>query len=486
VNTDFSDTTLLANHRTHSYASHYRTLVGLAVPVMFTQAGHMIVQITDNIFVGRLGATSLAASSFAHNVFIGGLLFGVGFGAAMTPLVGAAKGMVHNASAGAEAGAQEGAAASVDASLDASIRAVASWLRNGAVANMLLGCVLVALMLVLGLFLDDMGQDPEVVRLARPVYFLWVLSIAPAMMFVTLKQFAEGIGNTRAAAIITVQEIILNTGANYILIYGKLGLPALGVVGSGWATLLARLSMPATFVVLFYTMPSLRLYVDALAATRFDAQKLKRYIALGVPLAGQTILEVAAFALGAIMMGWLGARELASHQIAIGLAALTFMGATGIAAAATIKVAQYRGAGERENMRRSGFASMHIVLVYMLCTALAFVALRQWLPTLYVSDHAVQAMAANLLLLAALFQIFDGLQVVSLGSLRGLADATVPTTIAFASYVIIALPVSYCAAFVLGWREMGIWTGYVSGLCVASGLFAVRFWLRSKTLVLSS
>jgi multidrug resistance protein, MATE family len=433
---------------------------------MFTQAGHMIVQITDNIFVGRLGAVPLAASSFAHNVFIGGLLLCVGFGAAMTPMVGAAQGK------GGEDGVSE----------------VASWFRNGAVANALLACCVVALMLVVGIFLDKMGQDPEVVRLARPVYFLWVISILPTMAFVTLKQFAEGVGNTRAAAIITAQEIALNVGANYILIYGKFGLPALGIVGSGWATLLARVSMPITFAFLFFAMPSLRMYVNALRYSlkhsKLDWSKVKRYTQLGLPLAGQTILEVSAFALGAIMMGWLGARELASHQIAIGLAALTFMGATGIAAAATIKVSQYRGAGERANMRRAGFASTHIVLVYMSCTALAFVLLRHWLPTLYIHDASVQVMAANLLLLAALFQIFDGLQVVALGSLRGLADATVPTYIAFGSYIVIALPLSYLAAFVFGWREVGIWIGYVGGLMCASVLFAVRFAARSQTIAI--
>jgi len=453
-------------HTAEGYARHYKTLILLALPVMFTQAGHMIVQITDNMMVGRIGATSLAASAFAHNVFIGGLLFCIGFGAAMTPFVGAAHGKGDT-------------------------REAVAWLKNGFVANMLMGLVITALMLFVGLFLENMGQDPEVVRLARPVYVLWVLSILPTMVFVTLKQFAEGLGNTHMAAIITVQEILVNVGANYVLIYGKLGLPALGVLGSGWATLIARISMGITFVVLFVAMPFFAPY-RAYISKQFSKQlfstleraKLWEYVRLGVPLAGQTILEVSAFALGAIMMGWIGARELASHQIAIGLAALTFMGAMGVAAAGTIKVSQYRGAADRENMRRSAFAAMHIVLAYEFCTAVLFVLFRHWLPTVYVHEVQVIAIAANLLLVAAVFQLVDGLQVVALGALRGIADATVPTYIAFAAYALVALPTSYVCAFVLGWRETGIWIGYLAGLSVASTLFVVRFSRRSRVMTM--
>jgi MATE family multidrug resistance protein len=428
---------------------------------MFSQAGHMIVQITDNIMVGRLGATSLAASSFAHNVFIGGLLFGVGFSAAMTPLVGAAHGK-------------------------GDVREAASWFKNGLVANVMLGVAMTAVMCVIGLFMDKMGQTPEVVSLARPVYVLWTLSILPTLVFMSFKQFSEGIGNTRIAAMITFQEIIVNVGVNYVLIYGKFGFPALGVVGSGWATLVARLSMPLTFALIVLNRHDFRPYFQALPQVRVELEKILRFARLGFPLAGQTILEVMAFALGAIMMGWLGPLELASHQIAIGLAALTFMGATGIAAAATIKVSQYFGAGDRANMRRAAFASMHIVLVYEAVTALLFVLLRQYLPMLYVNDLAVIAIAAKLLLLAAVFQLVDGLQVVALGALRGLADARVPTVIAFVAYLLMSLPVSYGAAFVLGWREMGIWTGYVVGLTTASVLYVGRFVVKSRVVVLCS
>lgn len=439
------------------YREHYKATITLAVPVMFTQIGHMIVQITDNIMVGRIGTVPLAASSFGHNVFIGGLLYCIGFAIAMTPFVGAAKGK-------------------------GDIQEAAAWLKNGFIANVTLGVGITAFMAIIGLFLDNMGQNPEVVRLARPFYFLMIISIIPVMFFATLKQFAEGIGNTRAAAIITVQEIILNVGLNYVLINGKFGFPALGIVGSGIATLVSRCSMVVSFYIIFRTMDYFKPYREALKTATFDKEKIMTYVRLGVPLGGQTILEVAAFALGAIMMGWLGAVELASHQIAMGAAALTFMGATGISAAATIRVSQFYGAKDRENMRLAGFAASHIVLVYMTCTALAFFFSRYFIPTIYVNDPAVIAMAAGLLTIGGLFQVFDGLQTVMLGTLRALTDAQAPTIIAFVAYILVSLPISYIAAFIWGWRELGIWTGYLVGLSVASTLFFVRFMKRSRTI----
>jgi MATE family multidrug resistance protein len=440
-----------------SYPEHYKRTLLLALPVMFTQVGHMIVQITDNIMVGRIGTVPLAASSFGHNVFIGGLLYCIGFAAAMTPFVGAAKGK-------------------------GDIQETTEWLKNGFVANIGLGLVVTLLMLGVGLFLENMGQNPDVVRLARPFYFLMVISILPVMVFASFKQFAEGIGNTRAAAMITVQEIILNIGLNYVLINGKLGFPALGIVGSGVATLISRCSMVVSFALIVRYMDYFAPYRAAFKDAKIDIEKIKRYVRLGVPLGGQTILEVAAFAIGAIMMGWLGAVELASHQIAMGVAALTFMGATGISAAATIRVSQFYGAQDRANMRLAGFSASHIVLVYMFGTALAMVALRYWIPTIYVKDPAVLQMAASLLMIAALFQLFDGVQTVMLGTLRALADAKVPTIIAFVAYILVSLPISYVAAFIWGWREIGIWTGYLVGLSVASTFFFIRFLRRSRTI----
>mgnify|MGYP005852264169 CR=1 FL=1 len=437
------------------FFSHYSATISLALPVMFTQIAHMVVQITDNMMVGRVGAVPLAASSFGHNVFIAGFLFCIGFSAAMTPFVGAAKGR-------------------------GDVDEATLWLKNGFIANMLVAVCITVVMAVVGLFLDSMGQEHEVAELARPYYFLLIISIPPTIIFQTLKQFSEGLGNTRAAAVISAVEIGLNIGLNYVLIFGKLGFPALGIVGAGIATLIARCSMAAAFALLVWKSDFYAPYRARLAQARFERERVARFTRLGVPLGGQTILEVAAFAMGAIMMGWLGATSLAAHQIAMGAAALTFMGATGISAAATIRVSQFYGAGDRRNMRRAGFTAAHLVLAYMTVAACGFALLRDWIPTLYVRDAAVMSMASGLLLVAAVFQLFDGLQTVMLGTLRALADAKIPTIIAFVAYIVAALPISYFAAFTFGLREVGIWIGYLAGLSVASTLFLARFYHKSR------
>ncbi|MFY7998873.1 MAG: MATE family efflux transporter [Candidatus Kapaibacteriota bacterium] len=246
------------------YTSHYSATIALAIPVMFTQIGHMIVQITDNIMVGRIGTVPLAASSFGHNVFIAGLLFCIGFSAAMTPFVGAASGKGDIAEA-------------------------ASWLKNGFIANIVMGILVTALMAIVGFFLENMGQNPDVVRLARPFYFLMIASISPIMLFQSLKQFSEGVGNTRVAAIITVQEIIINIGLNYVLINGKLGFPALGITGSGIATFIARCSMITTFALIFRWSDFYAPYRAALREARVDRARILRYVRLGVPLGGEDI-----------------------------------------------------------------------------------------------------------------------------------------------------------------------------------------------------
>jgi MATE family multidrug resistance protein len=437
------------------YRKHYSDHIRLALPVMFSQMGHMIVQITDSMMLGHYDTTALAASTFGNSVVVIGLVFGVGFTFAMTPLVGAARGA-------------------------GDIARIGRWAKNGAVANLAMGVAVAAVMLSIYPFLDRMGQTPDVLAQAKPFYLFMAISVIPVAVFQSFKQFAEGVGNTRLAFFITFQEVLLNVGLNYVLIFGKLGFPALGVVGSGTATLIARISMPVAFAILFFRLDFFRVYRAAFRTARVEMAALREYAALGVPLGGQFFLEVAAFAGGAIMMGWIGEIEQAAHQIAIGVAAFTFMGATGIASAATIRVSNFFGAGERAEMRRAGFAAAHIVLAYMSFTALCLIVLRGALPTFYTKDPAVIATAAGLLILAAVFQLFDGLQVVMLGCLRALTDTRIPTAAAFISYIVIALPLSYVCAFPLGLRETGIWVGYVIGLLFAAVLFFLRFTVLSR------
>ncbi len=431
-------------------SGHYAAHIKLAIPIMLSQMGHLVVQVTDSIMLGHYDTTALAASSFAQSVFIVGLVFAVGFTVALTPLVSAARGA--NDVAGA-----------------------AQWLKNGAAVNLAVALLVALALLALYPWLGRLGQAPPVATAAGAYYLLLVASLAPVIAFQTFRQFTEGIGNTRIAAAITVLETLLNVILNYALIFGHWGFPRLGLAGAGLATLLVRLALPVAFAIFFIKLRLFAPYRSALRAAPWSRAVAQRYLRLGLPLGGQFTLEVSAFAAGALMMGWLGETEQAAHQIAIGIASLTFMGASGIAAAATIRVSYYFGAGERAAMRAAGFAAARIVLAYMSLTALAILALRSELPRLYTRDSAVIGLAAKLLLFAAAFQLVDGLQVVMLAALRALTDAAAPTALAFIAYLLVALPTSYALAFPLGWREAGIWTGYVAGLALAAGLFLARF-----------
>lgn len=444
---------VLAAH--HRPAGHYVAHIKLALPVMFSQMGHIIVQLTDSLMLGHYDTTALAASAFGQSVFVIGLVFSVGFTLAMTPLVGAARGAND-------------------------VGTAAQWLSHGMVVNLAMAVLVTLWLLALSLWLDDLGQTPEVTATAKPYYLLLTASLLPVIVFQTLRQFTEGLGNTRIAAFITVLEVLLNLGLNYLLIFGQAGFPRLGIVGAGIATLLVRLVLPAAFVLCFIKLRLFAPYRAALWRTPWNRAAIEHYLRLGLPLGGQFVLEVGAFAAGAVMMGWLGELELAAHQVAIGLASLTFMGASGIASATTIRVSYYLGAGERRALRAAGLAAVHIVLAYMSFTALAFVTLRHRLPVLFSTDPGVVRIAATLLLVAAVFQLFDGLQVVLLAALRAMADAFLPTLLAFIAYLLVALPTSYVLAFWLGWREIGVWMGYVVGLATAAGLFFLRFHVLSR------
>ncbi len=444
-----------ADTRHHRPAGHYAAHLKLALPAMFSQMGHLIVQLTDSMMLGHYDTTALAASAFGQSIFVIGLVFGVGFTLAMTPLVGAARGAND-------------------------VGAVAQWFSHGLAVNVAVALLITLLLLALCPWLGAFGQTPEVTVAARPYYLLLTASLLPVMVFQTFRQFTEGLGNTRIAAIITVLEILLNLVLNYLLIFGNGGFPRLGIVGAGVATLLVRFVLAGAFAMCFIRLRMFAPYRAALRRTPWEWAAIRRYMRLGLPLGGQFVLEVGAFAAGAVMMGWIGKLELAAHQIALGLASLTFMGASGIASAATIRVSHYFGAGERRAMRAAGLAAVHIVLAYMSFTALAFVALRHWLPTMFTTDPAVVGIAATLLLVAAVFQLFDGLQVVLLSALRAMTDAFLPTVLTFVAYMLVALPTSYGLAFGFGWREVGIWMGYVVGLATAAVLFFLRFHALSR------
>lgn len=433
-----------------NYLPYYRRNLNVAVPVMLSQAGQVLVQQIDNMMVGRVGTTELAAASFANSVFIIGMVFGMGFTFGLTPLAGHAfaKGQFKKAG---------------------------SLFKNSLYTNLLMGIVLAVLLYSVSFLMNFMGQPPQVVAAAVPYYRILVVSLLPFLLFFTLKQFVEGIGNTRIAMVVTISANLINILLNYMLIFGKLGAPELGLNGAGYATLIARILMAVFFVMMFFKKSWLRRYLVMFSAARFSLQEVRDLFKVGWPISLQILLEVSAFALSGVMMGWLGEVPLAAHQIALGLASMTFMIVTGVASGTTIRVSHQFSKKDYPGMYKAAMASVHLVLMFMSFTAVMFVLFKGWLPRLYSPNPEVIALASRLLIMAAVFQIFDGMQVAILGALRGLADVKKAMIYAFFAYIVVNLPLSYLLTFVFKIGPEGIWIGFVAGLSIAAILFFRRF-----------
>lgn len=443
------------------YVPVYRKNLTLAIPVIFSQIGQVTVNLVDNIMVGHLGTTELAAASFAINIFHVGMLFGLGITLGITPLVGQSLNSKNPKNIG-------------------------SWFRNGVLVNFIASLLLCAAMSSVVLFMNRMGQSDEVVRKAIPFYLLHVASLIPLMLFFSFKQFFEGIGNTRIAMIITIIINLVNIALNYVLIYGKLGFPVLGLNGSGYASLISRFIMPVIFVVVMLKRPTFRVYLSDAVHSGFERLKIKRIISIGLPIGLQMVIEILAFSIGAIMLGWISKESLAGHQVAISMASMTYMISFGLASGTTIRVSHAFGEHDLKEIKHAVYASLHMVIAFMSLMGILFVLLRNQLPLLFTSDPVVVEVAAGLLIVGAFFQVFDGIQVVLLGALRGIADVRIPMFMAFFSYIVVSLPVSYLLAFVFNFGYSGVWIGFVFGLSTAAVLFGLRLRNQLKGKILQS
>jgi len=436
------------------YKEHYKRNFFLAYPVMLSQLGQVLVGVADSLMVGRLGAEPLAAASLANIIFYAIMVFGLGVSYAVTPLVAAADGEQDQSK-------------------------ITTIFSNGLVVNTILGMILALGIVLCTPVLYYLDQPPEVVTLAIPYLRIITISLIPYMVFQSFRQFAEGLSNTRQAMYITLSGNAINILLNYLLIYGAWGFPELGLNGAGWATLVSRIIMAISMGLFIYYAPRFRPFRGAFSFSHISKAAIRRILKVGVPAGLQFVFEVSAFGYAAIMMGWLGTQTLAAHQIAINLASISYMMATGIASAATIRVGNQLGRRDISNLRTAGYTSFVMVVLFMGFAAILFIALRNFFPALYINDAEVIEIASQLLVVAAFFQISDGVQVVGMGALRGIEDVKVPTIIAVTAYWVVGLPAGYLLGFRYGFGATGIWYGLLIGLSFAAVLLFYRF--RHKT-----
>jgi len=443
--------------KAQDFKEHFKRNYLLAYPVVLSQLGHVLVGAADSVMVGRVGTAELAAVSVANAVFSVTMMFGIGISFGLTPLVAQSDGEGNH-------------------------RSAMRYMKHSFVINVVFGLILFFLLLFGGFILDILDQPKEVVVLAKPYLAIIGFSLLPFMIFQTFKQFAEGLSLTKQAMYISLSANVINIVLNYILIFGKLGFEPMGLVGAGWATLISRIVMSIGMIVFVRYYKQFQIYWKYFKVTVWNAISFKQLLNLGVPTGFQYIFEVGAFASAAIMIGWMGAVPLASHQVAMNLASISYMMATGISAAATVRVGNQLGQRDIPTMRIAAFTCFLMAIIFMSFTCLLFVGFSHQLPMLYTSDQEVITIASSLLIIAALFQLSDGIQVVGLGALRGMGDVKVPTVVTFMAYWVIGLPSGYVLAFVLGFQERGVWFGLLIGLSVTAIILFLRFNKKTKIL----
>ncbi|KQC00969.1 MATE family efflux transporter [Pedobacter sp. Hv1] len=442
------------------YKPYYRENLILAGPIVVSQIGHMAVHIADSIIVGQFAGTAqLAAVSLVNSLFMLTLVLGMGISYGLTPLI-----------------AQENGRKNYDE--------CGKLLSNSLIINILTGSLLYAILHFGTLsIIDHLGQSAEVVAYAKPYLGLLAFSIVPLMIFQTFKQFAEGLGFTMQAMLISIFGNILNIILGIILVKGMFGITPMGVKGVGISTLVDRMLMALVMCIYVLRSKNFKIYLQKFKINAIDKVRSMQIFKIGAPVAMQYIFEISAFSGAAILIGTIGAAPQAAHQIAITLAALTYMVANGIASSATIKTGNYLGQRNFTDLRRSAIASYHVVLAFMICAALLFVFASSLLPYIYTDDLKVVTIAAQLLIIAGFFQLFDGTQVVGLGVLRGIGDVNMPTFITFLSYWVIGIPLGYFLGIYLEMGVKGIWYGLTFGLLTASILLFFRLQHRTRLLV---
>lgn len=440
------------------YKAHLKKNLLLAYPVMISQVGHMMVNVADSIMVGKLGALPLAGASLANVIFHLLMTFGIGISYAITPLVATANGEGNH-------------------------DRVAQILKNGFLLNMVTSMLLFMLVFAGSPILFYLDQPEDVVTAAVPYLNIVTLSLIPLMLFQTFRQFAEGLAQTKQAMFIVIATNVINIGLNYFLIYGKAGFPALGLNGAGWASFISRVILAVWMMSYIYLSSRFSKYRDGFSLKYYSKALIKRLAEIGLPAGFQFIFEVGAFGFAVIMMGWISTEALAAHQIAVNLAAVSYMAASGLSAAATIRIGNQLGRKDILTLRAAAFTLYGMVIAFMLLSAFVFVLGRYFLPSLYINNPEVIHIASSLVVIAGFFQLSDGIQVVSLGALRGLQDVKIPSAMTFMAYWVIALPMGYWLAFKLNLGAEGIWYGLLIGLTLVAVVMTIRFNKLTKALV---
>ena len=447
-------TTSITTNKKH----HYRELLAIGIPIIIGQLGTIILGFADTLMIGHHSTPELAAAGLVNNIF--GLVFVsyMGFTYGLTPIIGRLYGEERTDCIGQK-------------------------VRNAFCANMLTGIIFTLALVVLYLNLGRIGQPEELLSLIRPYFLVNLASVLFMGIFFTMKQFLDGLGQTKVAMWAMIGGNVINILGNWVLIYGVAGFPELGLLGAGISTLVSRILMALAMVCMLMTGKNLGEYRrDILhsSLTKADFREMNR---LGWPVALQLGMESAAFTLSCVMVGWLGTSPLAAHQVMITLSQLFYLVLSGMATALAIRVSHFMGQKDFPNLRRAVNSGMGIILSLAIVASLFFYLARTPIIYSFTEDHEVMIVVSSLIFSLIVYQFGDALQITFANALRGTTDVKPMMWIAFFSYFIVALPVGYLCGFTWGGGVVGVWVAFPAGLFTAGFLFWLRFRYRLQQLM---
>lgn len=449
------------------YTKEFTTNLQLAYPVILGMLGHTLIGIVDNIMVGKLGATELAAVSLGNSMIFIAMSIGIGFSTAITPIV-----------AEAEAEKDE--------------HKIRSTFHHGLLLCIILGVFLFGLVVLAKPIMELLHQPEEVINLAKP-YLDWVaFSLVPLIIYQGYKQFADGLSMTKYSMYAIIMANIVHVAFNYWLIYGIWIFPKMGILGAGLGTVISRIAMVVFMHFILINHKKLRPYFKNFSFSEIKKPVIKKIVNLGFPSAMQMLFEVVLFTAAIWLCGNIGKTSQAANQIALSLASMTFMFAMGLSVVSMIRISQQKGLHNYKQLIVVARSIFLLAILIEIIFAIMFVALHATLPYLFLNmenthqlldNKEVIEIASKLLLVAAVFQISDGLQVVVLGALRGLQDVKIPMYITFVAYWVIGFPISYYLGEHTSLKAEGVWIGLLAGLTAAALFLYIRFHYLTKKMV---
>ncbi len=449
------------------YTKEFSYNLRLAYPVILGMLGHTLIGIVDNIMVGKLGSTELAAVSLGNSLIFVAMSLGIGFSTAITPIV-----------------------AEADASKDTG--EIRSAFHHGLFLCIILGIMLFLLVVLAKPIMELLHQPKEVIALAKPFVDWVAFSLVPLIIYQGYKQFADGLSMTKVSMYAIIMANVLHVIINYLLIYGIWFFPKMGIIGAALGTVISRIAMVTFMHVILSRKEQLKPYFQDFSFDEIKKATIKKIVNLGLPSAMQMLFEVVLFTAGIWLCGNIGKTSQAANQIALSLASMTFMFAMGLSVVSMIRVSNQKGLNDYKQLIVVARSIFLLAIVIEIIFAIMFVALHQVLPYLFLNmDNKMQlldnaeviAIAAKLLLVAAVFQISDGIQVVVLGALRGLQDVKIPMYITFVAYWIVGFPISYYLGLKTDMKAVGVWIGLLAGLTAAAIFLYLRFHYLTKKLL---